>query len=118
MQVCVIRHTHMLNMLIDNNPDSIIAVRSIGHWLSEMGSRRKSERFLCMDCDTTFHDRWMPDAFMVVTPFAATSGHAIVTGICRLCANRDDAELRQVAFNSMRQLYPHATAYEPPGRPT
>jgi hypothetical protein len=54
----------------------------------------------------------MPDAFLVVTPFAAT-GHAIVTGICRRCARQDDAALSIAALNNLRTIYPDLTLCEP-----
>lgn len=111
MDLGVIRRERMLGMMLQDDPDSVIAIRSIAKWLFVMGRRGKQNRFLCMDCDTTFHERRMPEAFMVVTPFAAHS-HSIVTGICSRCANRDDAELLRAAFNAMRKLYPNATTIE------
>jgi hypothetical protein len=116
MDINIVRRERILEMILGCSPDSVVTVRSIAHWLATSAARAKRERFLCMDCDTTFHDRRMPEAFMVVTPFAAEIGPSIVTGICRRCADRDDAELLQAAFNAMRKLYPQATKVEA-GRP-
>jgi len=112
MDIRVIRHRHIPGMLLDDSQDSTAVVQSIAQWLTTAAARAKRDRFLCMDCDMTFHSRRLPEAFMIVTPFAART-HSMVTGICRRCADRDDAELLQAAISTMRKLYPNATEFEP-----
>jgi hypothetical protein len=68
-----------------------------------------SEMNLLRGIVACFHQRRMPDAFLVVTPFAATTGHAMVTGICQRCAKRDDTTLRTTAIRNLRAIYPDAT---------
>jgi hypothetical protein len=116
MQCCIVRRAHVPYMLLagaTGDVDQLVALKSIQQWLDEMQRREKRERFLCLSCDTTFHARRLPDAFLVVTPFAATDGYAMVTGICRHCAIQDDAKLSQAAIRNMRVIYPDATIAEP-----
>jgi hypothetical protein len=60
--------------------------RGIGNWLGEMAKRSKPQRFLCLDCDITFHDRRKPETFAVTVPFVRDGGQTVTIGICRHCA--------------------------------
>jgi hypothetical protein len=86
------------------------------NWIEEMQRRKKRNSFLCLDCDARFYEHRKPEAFLIVTPFAATS-HALVTGICRRCADRDDAALQIVALKTLRKsIYPDLSISAGPGR--
>jgi hypothetical protein len=115
MQADIVRRAHVPSMLAAaaaGNLDYLTVLLSIQAWIDDVGRRNKRKRSLCLSCDATFHARNMPDAFLVVTPFAAT-GHAIVTGICRRCARQDDAALSIAALNNLRTIYPDLTLCEP-----
>jgi hypothetical protein len=112
MQACIVRREHvplMLASAVAGNTDNHVILYGLETWVREAERRKKSDRMLCLDCDITFHPRRMPDAFLVVIPFAATTGHAMVTGICRRCADRDDAALSTAALGNLRSIYPDAT---------
>jgi hypothetical protein len=89
-----------------SDEDSLVALRCLEEWMRDMHRRKKPDRFLCLCCDACFHPRQMPEAFLVITPFAAASSAAVVTGICPRCASRDNAAL---ALAGLRSVYPHAT---------
>jgi hypothetical protein len=116
VQACIIHRTDVLALLLAaaaGNVDARIITDSIETWMRDAQHRDKANRFLCLDCETTFHQRRIPDAFLVVTPFATLSGHAIGTGICRRCANRDDDQLMAKAIDGVHKIYPDATIVEP-----
>ena len=87
-----------------------IVTRSIAHWLTEMAKRPKPRRFLCLDCDTTFHARRMPEAFAMAIPLIADGEReAWTTGVCRHCMEKDLAVLLQKLVERMRAYYPDLT---------
>jgi hypothetical protein len=65
----------------------------------------RSEASLCLDCDTSFVDGVLPEAFAVVTPFAA-SGHALVSGICNACVARCGDDLMAATAQRWRIIWP------------
>jgi hypothetical protein len=97
-------------------PFDFLVLNSLTGWLKDAERRKKRNSSLCLGCDAEFYGHRMPDAFLVVTPFAATS-HAMVVGICGGCADRDDAALQIVALETLRMgLYPDLSISAGPGR--
>jgi hypothetical protein len=76
-----------------------------------MSKRPKPQRFLCLDCDTSFHARRMPEAFAVTLPFMRDGEQvqAIMTGICRRCAEKENGALLQKFVERLRAYYPDLT---------
>jgi hypothetical protein len=90
---------------------TIVVCRSVAKWLVEMTKRPKPQRFLCLDCDISFHARRMPEAFAVTLPFMRDGKQvqAITTGICRRCAEKEDGALLQKFVERLRAYYPDLT---------
>ena len=74
-----------------------------------MLQRPKPERFLCLDCETSFHDRRRPGAFAVAVPLVGDSQQAWTIGICKRCADKGDAALLQKFMERLRAYYPDLT---------
>jgi hypothetical protein len=121
MQARIIRRDDLLALFLAAaagvlNDADLLVLRSLAAWLKNAERRKKRNSFLCLDCDAGFYEHQKPEAFLIVTPFAATS-HAMVTGICRRCANCDDAALQSVIVKALRKrMYPDLTISAGPGR--
>ena len=113
MEAVIVDHSLGLPPSLRGDDHVLIVMRSIGHWLAEMAKRPKPQRFLCLDCDTTFHARRMPEAFgMAIPPMADEGRQAWTTGICRRCAEKDHVVLLQKLMEHMRAYYPDLTCIQ------
>ena len=84
MEVVIVTANDMSALMGRDGEQAALVFRSIAKWLAEMHRRPKPQRFLCLDCDTAFHARRMPEAFAVTLPFALEEGsQAVTVGICR-----------------------------------
>jgi hypothetical protein len=87
MEAVIVSHSDMVSRVMTMREDeqTIVVCRSIAKWLVAMSERPKPKRLLCLDCDTSFHARRMPEAFAVTLPFmqAGEQVQALTTGICR-----------------------------------
>jgi hypothetical protein len=89
MEAVIVDHPLGLPPSLRDDDHVLIVMRSIGHWLAEMAKRPKPQRFLCLDCDTTFHARRMPEAFGMAVPLMADKGRqAWTTGIAAAARKR------------------------------
>ena len=90
------------------------ATRVIAKWLVEMSKRLIPRRFLCLDCDVTFHARRLPEAFAVTTRFVPDGERVqtVVTGICRRCVEKGNDALLQKYVERLRPYYPDLTIVE------
>jgi hypothetical protein len=110
MHAVIVDERLMLPRTMRSNEQMQVVLQSIGHWLREMAERAKPERFLCLDCDTTFHARRMPDAFAMAIPVIPEKGkQAWITGVCWRCADKGDAALLENLVARMRAYYPDLT---------
>lgn len=112
MQICIVRREDapfLLQEALEGDMEYRVILESITNWMRAADRRKKNERFLCLDCNVDFHRHERPDAFLIVTPFAAKTTHAMVTGICQRCAARDNAALSTAALSNLRVIYPDAT---------
>lgn len=80
-------------------------VTSIAEWLKQAAATERSEAPLCLDCDTSFIDGVLPDAFTVIMPFA-NSGHALVSGVCGACVAPCGDDLMTAATQRWRTIWP------------
>ena len=69
MEVVIVTADDMSALMGRDAEQAALVFRSIAKWLAEMHRRPKPLRFMCLDCDTTFHARRMPEAFAVTLPF-------------------------------------------------
>ena len=78
-------------------------LRTIDEWLKVV--REGQQRPLCLACDHEFtvHNE-QPFAFCFALPFYDDADQAIVTGICGNCAEKDDAELMEIAYQGFKEL--------------
>ena len=110
MEAVIVDHPLGLPPSLRGDDHVRIVIQSIGHWLAEMARREKPQRFMCLDCDTTFHARRMPEAFGMAVPLIAEEGRpAWTTGTCRRCAEKEHAALLQTLMERMRAYYPDLT---------
>ena len=79
MEAVIVNRNEMLSLMMRENEKTHVVGRNIANWLANMGRRSKPQRFLCLDCDVTFHDRRVPEAFAVTLPFAQEGGQAVTT---------------------------------------
>jgi hypothetical protein len=107
MEIVIVTADDIMSMLRGRDEEQVaMVIRSIAKWLAEMHKRPKPQRFLCLDCDTTFHDRRMPEAFAVTLPFAIEEGsQAVTTGICRRCVDKEAEALTQTFAERLRAYY-------------
>jgi len=94
-------------MIAGTNGDAtaVATVRSNRRLAQQRHHYERSEASLCLDCDTSFVDGVLPEAFAVVTPFAA-SGHALVSGICSACVARCGDDLMAATAQRWRIIWP------------
>jgi hypothetical protein len=110
MEVVIVTENDMSALRGRGSEQVILAARSIANWMAEMRKRPKPRRFLCLDCDTTFHEHRPPEAFAVTLPFVPEEGkQAMTTGICRRCADKDARALTQTFVERLRVYYPDLT---------
>ena len=116
MEAVIMSHGDMLSRVMTRREDeqTIVVCRSVAKWLVEMTKRPEPQRFLCLDCDTSFHARRMPEAFAVTLPFLRDGEQvqAITTGICRHCAEKGNGALLQKFVERLRAYYPDLTIIE------
>ena len=67
-------------------------------------------RQACVGCGTNIDQAKDVEAYAVVTPFGHPQDHyaAITLAICPECSSRDDAALKGVALNKVREEHPNA----------
>ena len=111
MEAIIVNRNDIVTPLRGREKEQVtIVLRSVANWLADMRRRPKPQRFLCLDCDTTFHARRMPEAFAVTLPLMPEEGHqAAATGICRRCAEKDSGALIQKFVERLRAYYPDLT---------
>jgi hypothetical protein len=93
----------------------LLIVDSLRGWMELVQHHTKAHCSPCAVCRTGFYGHRKPDAFLILKPFAATR-HIMVVGICRRCADRDDAALLNVVLKALRALDPDLTTYGEAGR--
>jgi hypothetical protein len=116
-EAVVMSYSDMLSRVTTRREDeqTIAICRSVAKWLVEMTKRSEPQRFLCLDCDTSFHARRMPEAFAVTLPFlrdGERSAAAALAGICRHCAEKGNGALLQKFVERLRVYYPDLTIIE------
>jgi hypothetical protein len=111
MQACLVRRGTALTSIAC---DPLVVLRA--KWLKDAESRNKRNSFVCLGCDAEFYGHRKPAAFLIVTPFAAPAPtYAVVLGICRRCAEGDDAALQSASLVALRALYPDLRISAGPG---
>ena len=65
MEVVIVTANDMSALSGRDGEQVALVFRSIGNWLAKMHKRSKPQRFMCLDCDTEFHVRRMPEAFAI-----------------------------------------------------
>jgi hypothetical protein len=124
MQASILRHGYLQDMCqaagegVLSDADLLIA-NILLDWIEKAQCRNEADCFPCLGCCGTgfYGHKKKPDAFLILTPFAAPTTHALVLGICRRCADRnDDAALRSVVLKTLRKwMYPDLTIAAEPG---
>ena len=110
MEAVIVTANDMSALRGRDGDQAALVIRSIAKWLAEMHKRPKPQRLLCLDCDTTFHDRRLPEAFAVTLPFTLEEdSQAVTVGICRRCAEKEAAVLMQTFVERLRPHYPDLT---------
>lgn len=113
MHMVIVDERLMLPGPMRSDEQMQVVRQGIGHWLREMARRAKPERLLCLDCDTTFHARRMPEAFAMAVPVIPEKGkQAWTTGVCRRCADKGDVALLEKLVERMRAYYPDLTVIQ------
>ena len=113
MEVVIVTADDMSALMGRDVEQAALVFRSIAKWLAEMHRRPKPLRFMCLDCDTTFHARRMPEAFAVTLPFTpAEDSQAVAVGICRHCVEKEAATLMQTFVERLRPHYPDLTTIQ------
>jgi hypothetical protein len=91
----------------------LLTAKLLVTWMERAQCRKEAKRFPCLGgCGTGFYRHETPDAFLIVTPLAAPTTHALVPGICGRCADRDDAALLTAALKLLQTIYPDLTFVE------
>ena len=57
---------------------------------------------LCLDCDTELRPPTAPGAWLLVSGAVEATGSGLITGVCKACAARDDAELLRIGLEPRR----------------
>jgi hypothetical protein len=96
------------HMTLGGEPTGVALVQAIAIWTQQ--AMKPGARTLCLACDTAFRPDVLPAAYAVSLPFADRE-HAIVTGVCASCAERE--ELQRVMLRRLRSIWP--TAYSMDG---
>ena len=110
MEVVIVTANDMSALRGRDGEQAALVFRSIGNWLAKMHKRSKPQRFMCLDCDTEFHARRMPEAFAVTLPFALDEdSQAVTVGVCRRCAEKETAALMQTFVERLRPHHPDLT---------
>jgi hypothetical protein len=113
VHVVIVDERLMLPSTMRSDEQMQVVLQSIGYWLREMAGRAKPERFLCLDCDTTFHAHRMPEAFAMVVPVIPEKGDRTwTTGVCWRCADKGDVALLDKLVEQMRADYPDLTVIQ------
>jgi len=98
-QTTIIRPEHKLYLVLAGEGRYL---NTIDEWLKVL---REGSRPLCLACDHEFIWPEQPFAFSFATPFIdAGVTKAIVTGICKKCSQKDDAELLEIAYQGFREM--------------
>lgn len=81
--------------------------RLVRHWLEELRSAERGEEPLCLTCDTVFYKDTPLGSFVLLMPFAAAAGDALVAAICSGCAPRcaNENELITMAMGVWRSSF-------------
>ena len=110
MEVVIVTANDMSALRGRDGEQAALIFRSIGNRLAKMHKRSKPQRFMCLDCNTEFHARRMPEAFAAALPFALDEdSQAVTVGICRRCAEKETAALMQTFVERLRPHYPDLT---------
>jgi hypothetical protein len=112
MEAVIVTADNIMAPMLQGDARAIAAAQLIGKWLAEAAKRPKPRRFLCLDCDTEFHARRMPEAFAINFPYARDPEgfQSMVTGICRRCAEeKGESTLLAKYLERARAYYPDLT---------
>jgi hypothetical protein len=95
----------LLGAAARGEPTAIALARSVSMWATEAAA--PGAGFLCLDCDQVFGPGIAaPVAFAITMPFANRDA-AIVTGICKCCAERGE-DLQLMTLRRLRGIWPDA----------
>ena len=79
-----------------------VEVQALAQWFDMV---RAAPRFpLCLGCEHEFGSDAEPDAFCITTAFCDKPGHVVVTAICDRCAEKDNGELMEIAYQGFRKM--------------
>src|SRR5262245_59364645 len=110
MEAVIVHPNRLLPPRMMTDDDQVrIVIQGVVNWRNEMLQRPKPERFLCLDCETSFHDRRLPGAFAVAVPLLGDGQQAWTIGICKRCVDKGDAALLQKFVERLRAYYPDLT---------
>jgi hypothetical protein len=56
----------------------------------------------CLGCEVTFTRRFPPTGWAMLTPVLGSPGTAMLSGICRACSAKSDAELMDAALRDLQ----------------
>jgi hypothetical protein len=104
--VIVHPNTPLPTAMMANDKQVRTLIRSIVNWRNKMLERPKPERFLCLDCETAFHDRRRPKAFAVAVSLLGNGRQAWTIGICKHCVDKGDAALLQKVRGAVADVLP------------
>jgi hypothetical protein len=99
----------IITAALGGNPIAGIVFQSIGRWFQDAAAANAANAPLCMNYNypTCFTPEELPAAFAVAVPFAVAKGSALVSGICRKCADGKDSDgLLAIARQSWRKIWP------------
>jgi hypothetical protein len=79
---------------VDANAASVVERRVVSllrTWLDEARRRDQRSSFMCVGCDVEFFGSRLPEALLIVLPYADVMRHTMTLGICKRCSIRGPA---------------------------
>jgi hypothetical protein len=107
LQIGIYRCEHLAGLLSTAMRGDLLAgatLENIADWMRCMEARPVAERLQCLDCETAFHSKALPESFAMTTPFIEEGRvTAIITGICEKCGTTKSTEhLLAAAFAQLK----------------
>jgi hypothetical protein len=77
----------------------------IRDWFIGLRTTEKDKKFMCISCETVFEIQKPPAALILITPmFEGT--HAVISGICTKCYEKNENRLDDYVVESTRRWWP------------